>query len=130
MAGAETPEEPEVSTNYYAFGPFPGGEADGEGLHIGQTAAGWRFLFRGHPSFKLTTAFAWRAFLLQDATNIRDEYGVEYTPDEMIEIATQRLNDNEDQPLKARYSTRTGDRLRDGEHIDPDGHAFYNGEFC
>lgn len=35
-----------MSVNYYAFGPFPGGPPDGEGLHIGQSVAGQRFLFR------------------------------------------------------------------------------------
>lgn len=119
-----------MSTNYYAFGPFPGGEETGEGLHIGQAAAGWRFLFHAHEKPRLVTLLDWRSLLLQQATSIKDEYGAEYTRDEMIEIATERLNDNEDQPLKARFGARTAERLLDGHHLDPDGHAFYNGDFC
>lgn len=44
-----------MSVNYYAFGPFPGGRPDGDGLHIGQHAAGQRFLFRAHLEQGLTT---------------------------------------------------------------------------
>ncbi|MFF7096403.1 hypothetical protein ACFY9A_29010 [Streptomyces rubradiris] len=32
-----------MSVNFFAFGPFPGGEPEGEGLHIGQSAIGLRF---------------------------------------------------------------------------------------
>lgn len=111
-----------MSTNYYAFGEFPGGELDGEGLHIGQTAAGWCFLFQGHPAQGLTTLLAWRALLHQQATSIRDEYGVEYTADEMIEIAT--LHQRGEQMLRPRFATF--ERLRDHEYIDPDGHHAFN----
>ncbi|MFF9628356.1 hypothetical protein ACF1GQ_05125, partial [Streptomyces fradiae] len=64
-----------MSTNYYAHGPFPGGDPDGEGLHIGQHAAGWRFLFHAHPSLGLTTLDDWRPFLRQPGTTLKDECG-------------------------------------------------------
>jgi hypothetical protein len=54
-----------MSVNYYAFGPFPGGEPDGEGLHIGQYAHGHQFLMRAHPEQGLTTLADWMTFLRQ-----------------------------------------------------------------
>jgi len=45
-----------MSNNYYAFGPFPGGE--GEGLHIGQHLLQSRFLMRAHPDRDLATLAA------------------------------------------------------------------------
>lgn len=116
-----------MSTNYYAFGPFPGGEAETEGLHIGQAAAGWRFLFRAHPEQGITSLTDWRALLLQQATRITNEYGVEYTPDEMIEIGTQRATDDERWPLKRRIPRPF--EAPDGYHVDAEGFEFCAHEF-
>lgn len=109
-----------MSTNYFAFGPFTGGESDGEGLHIGQTAAGWQFLWRAHPEQGLTSVLDWRPLLEQQATSIRSEYGVELTPDELIEIGTRRAIDG--RPLRLRDPFP--DRQRPGYHVDADGHEF------
>jgi hypothetical protein len=117
-----------VSTNYYAHGLFLGGDTE-EGLHIGQTAGSWRFLYRSWPEHGLTTAKAWYFFLLKNMSSIRDEYDRPYTLDEFRLIA-DRTEDGHGQPLKLRYGVRAGDQLRDGEHIDPDGNAFYNADFC
>jgi hypothetical protein len=117
-----------MSTNYYAHGPFPGGDTE-EGLHIGQTAAGWRFLYRGWPEHGLTTAKSWYFFLLKNMSSIRDEYDRPYTLDEFRLIANRAEGGNGGQ-LKPRYGDRTNDQLDVGQHIDPDGNAFYSGEFC
>jgi len=79
-----------VSVNYYAFGPFPGGEADGEGLHIGQSVAGWRFLFRAHDALGLTSRETWAEFLEQPGVAIRAEHGREVPVSEMVETMSAR----------------------------------------
>lgn len=113
-----------MSTNYYAYGPA----IDPEGLHIGQSAAGWRFLFRGHPDLGLTTHAAWQRFLRQPGVRIEDEYGLDIDLDEMDATMTRRrLPDGT--PLKPRV-TAARTTLPDDWHIDPDGHAFCAKEFC
>jgi hypothetical protein len=79
-----------VSTNYYAFGSFPGGEVSGDGLHIGQTAAGWTFLFRAHDELGLTSRSAWAEFLGSPGIAISNEYGREVPVAEMVETMTAR----------------------------------------
>lgn len=111
-----------MSTNYYAFGPFPGGNTV-KGLHIGQAAAGWRFLWRTHPEQGITSLSDWRT-LLAEATRVEDEYGREFTADEVVEIGARAST--QDRVLKSRFH---GDRLRDGEHLDDDGNAFCAHEF-
>ena len=115
-----------MSINYYAFGSFPGGEADGGGLHIGQSATGWRFLFRAHPEQSVTTLLDWRHLLLTQATRIVNEYGRELTPDEMIETATARLDA---QGMSLRLRARRGYEPH-GYTVDDDGNAFCANEFC
>ena len=115
-----------MSTNYYAFGPFPGGEPDGEGLHLGQTAAGWRFQFRAHPELGVTDLLTWRAFVLQTAERIVTEFGRELTPDEMVETATARVDgDGRQLRLRARRGYE-----RDGYTVDDLGNTFCAHEFC
>ncbi|MEU9849281.1 hypothetical protein [Streptomyces sp. NPDC047985] len=112
-----------MSTNYYAFGPFPGGDLDGEGLHIGQTAAGWRFLFRAHDSQGITTFPDWEHFLRNNDVAIRNEYGREVTIDEMVETMVM-ITDQEGNPLRARFR-------RDDEHryVTSGGHYFCRRDF-
>lgn len=125
-----------MSTNYYAFGPFPGGEAtdpDGstrEGLHIGQRAGGSRFLFASHPGLGLTTYKAWSEFIRRPDVTIRAESGYEVTVEEMDETMTERL-DACGWPRRHRFDSYTVPRLHTGDHVDPDGnHAFHEGYFC
>lgn len=114
-----------MSTNYYAFGP---GITDPEGLHIGQAAAGWRFLFRAWPEHGLTTFAAWREFILRPDITIRNEYGRDVPADEMGTTMVER-NGHDGLPLQPRFgAVRT--TLPDGYSIDPDGyHAFCDREF-
>lgn len=115
-----------MSTNYYAFGPFPGGDSAGEGLHIGQTAAGWRFLMRAHGGLGLTSFAAWREFLRQPGVVIRAEHGVQMTVEEM-EATIRERTWGDGQPRKRR--NRPG-YVRPGYHIDPEGVDFCALEFC
>ncbi|MFI1189177.1 hypothetical protein [Streptomyces californicus] len=112
-----------MSTNYYAFGPFLSGDPNGEGLHIGQTAAGWRFLFRAHNSLGLTTLPGWEHFLRAADVTIRNEYGRDVTADEMIETMKETAN-GKGFPLRERFR-------HDDEHryVTSGGHAFCRTEF-
>lgn len=112
-----------MSTNYYAFGPFPGGDPSGEGLHLGQSAAGWRFLFRAHPEQGLTTLDDWLQFLRRDDVNIRDEYDRDVTVQEMEQTMTE-TESAVGRPKRARFRLDTDDR-----YVTSGGHAFYRREF-
>ncbi|MCX4750969.1 hypothetical protein OG455_41545 [Kitasatospora sp. NBC_01287] len=70
-----------------------------------------------------------RLALAKNMGSIRDEYDRPYPLDEFRLIA-DRTEDGHGEPLKARYGDRASDQLRNREYIDPDGHAFYNGDFC
>ncbi|WP_020135066.1 hypothetical protein [Streptomyces sp. 351MFTsu5.1] len=113
-----------MAVNYYAFGPFPGGSPDGEGLHIGQSAGGVRFLFRAHPDQGLTTLGDWTAFLDRDGVTIRAEHGREVPLEEMRETMTE-TTDERGLPLRRRWRF-------DNEHryTTSGGHCFDRREFC
>jgi hypothetical protein len=112
-----------MSTNYYAFGPFPGGDENGEGLHIGQSASGVRFLFRAHPDQGLTTLADWLSFIDRPDVTIRNEYGRDVTPGEMRETMTQTA-DGRGLPLRERFRFENEDR-----YVTSGGHAFYRRDF-
>jgi hypothetical protein len=113
-----------MSTNYYAFGPFPGGQPDGEGLHIGQSVAGQRFLFRAHQDQGLTTLADWLAFIDRDDVTIRNEAGRDVTSEEMRETMTE-TTDSRGLPLRVRFRRDNEDR-----YVTSGGHAFYRRDFC
>lgn len=111
-----------MPTNYYVTGRFVDGS--GEGLHIGQTAAGWRFLFRAHPGHGLTTGPDWIAFLRENRVTIRNEYGREVSVDEMEKTITE-TEDAGGRLLRPRFRRDSGDH-----YIDSAGHAFSRVDFC
>jgi hypothetical protein len=113
-----------MSTNFYAFGPFPGGEPDGDGLHIGQAAGGHRFLFHSHPDLDLTTYTAWSQFIRRPDVTIRAEYGYDLTPEQMDNVMTE-ARDSRGWPLRTRYGARRG---LPGYHQDGP-HVFLNANF-
>lgn len=109
-----------MSTNYYAFGR---GIADPEGLHIGQSAAGWRFLFHAHPGLGLTTLADWEAFISRDDITIQNEYGRDVTVEEMRQTMTATTG-YQGAPLRARFRYDTPD-----EYVTSGGHAFSRRDF-
>lgn len=117
-----------MSVNFYAFGPFLGGDASGEGLHIGQHASVHRFLFRAHPEMGLTSRAAWAEFIRRPDVSIKAEHGRDITVEEMEETWT-RQTDSRDWPLKSRFGIRRGSSLRTGELIDVEGYELRDGEF-
>lgn len=115
-----------MSVNYYAFGPFAGGEQDGEGLHIGQHAHSHTFLMRAHPDLGLTTLAAWMDFLRQPNVTIRAEHGRPIDLDEMEETIRERETPD-GFPRRGRW---VRGYERDGYHVDPEGVEFCAREFC
>jgi hypothetical protein len=77
-----------MSTNYYAVGDFPGGTEDG--LHIGQNAGGWEFLWRSHNDQGVICTDTWRKFLSAPGVTIRTEAGTEVPLDDFWAHATLR----------------------------------------
>jgi len=118
-----------MSVNFYAFGPFPGGDTAGEGLHIGQHASVHRFLFRAHPAMGLTSRAAWAEFIRRPDVSIKAEHGRDISVEEMEETWNRRT-DVKDWPLKSRFGIRRGSDLRSGEFVDSEGYELYAGEFC
>ncbi|MFC7794555.1 hypothetical protein [Streptomyces cinereoruber] len=112
-----------MSTNYYAYGPFPGGQTHSEGLHIGQSAAGWRFLFHSHPDLGLTTLADWDAFISRDDVTIRNEYGVDISPEEMRETMTETTS-REGRALQRRFHYDNDD-----QYVTSGGHSFSRRDF-
>lgn len=115
-----------MSVNYYAFGPFPGGEPDGEGLHIGQYVGQHRFLMRAHPDRQLTTLADWLVFLRQPQVVIRAEHGAQLSVEEM-EATIRERETAQGWPRKSRW---VHGYERDGYHVDPEGVEFCALEFC
>ncbi|MFE9003056.1 hypothetical protein ACFYOY_13085 [Streptomyces sp. NPDC007875] len=115
-----------MSVNYYAFGPFPGGERIRGGLHIGQSAQGNVFLLRAHPEQGLTTFRAWMEFLRRPGVTIQAEagYGV---PVKHMEEVIRRRRDRSGLPLKNRF---VHGYERPGYHVDSEGYEFCELEFC
>ncbi|MGW0672515.1 hypothetical protein [Streptomyces sp. NPDC002746] len=115
-----------MSVNYYAFGSFPGGSAEGEGLHIGQEVAGRRFLMRAHPDRNLTTMVQWMTFLRQPHVEIRAEHGVPYSAGEMEETIRARETAS-GRRLEPRWRLN---RPGPNYHTDSEGVEFCTVEFC
>ncbi|MFE2850576.1 hypothetical protein ACFXJO_05510 [Streptomyces lavendulae] len=114
-----------MSVNYYAFGPFPGGDESGEGLHIGQYAQGWRFLMRSHSELGLTSLEAWLRFLRGPSVVIRAEHGVQYTAAEMEATIRERTGSGGVRQRRSRPGYE-----KPGYHIDSEGVDFCALEFC
>jgi len=110
-----------MSTNYYAHGP----DLPEDGLHIGQHALGWEFLFRSHPKRDLSTVDAWYTLLSRPDVVIYAESGYGIPLGEFWADAVRR-------PAEVggphRMRARFGDRLRSDEHRDQ-GRPFLAAEF-
>lgn len=111
-----------MSVNYYAFGPFPGGEKDGEGLHIGQHLYHKTFLMRAHPDLGLETLADWKTFLRHSDVSLENENGISPSVGDFLDIVLRRY-DNEHQSLKRRWIPGYA---RPGCYVDPASGV----EFC
>lgn len=85
-----------MGTNYY-YEPAPGPmcptckhQEPTESLHIGKSSAGWVFALRIWPEKNIHTLEDWK-MLWASGGQIRDEYGGQITPQEMLTEITQRF---------------------------------------
>lgn len=79
-----------MSTNYYAVTPDT--DPGDDGLHIGQSASGWEFLWQAHRDPEIKSVAGWREFLSRPEVTILDEYGREHDLDDFMAWATMRAH--------------------------------------
>jgi len=61
-----------------------------EPLHIGKSSGGWCFSLHVIPDQNLNDFESWKTRFNEAHSTIKDEYGCEFTPNEMLEIITKR----------------------------------------
>lgn len=112
-----------MSTNFYAHtATTPAGE---DGLHIGQRAYPFEFLFRAYPG--LSTTEDWHRYLTGPGITIISEAGVKISVEAFWPAATARPA-QVDYPMRLRWqhlAPRFEWRWR-----DHNGYPFANYEFC
>lgn len=101
-----------MSTNYYVHQ-----RQQLDPIHIGKSAAGWRFMFRSYPDLGLESKDSWLKFIRQPGVEISDEYGSSVSPSELEDVMNREYFG--DTPLKV---ARRGAVLVDGE-------SFFDHEF-
>jgi len=109
-----------VTTNYYAHGP----DLPEDGLHIGQHALGWEFLFRAHHDRGLTSAHSWYRQLCLPGVEIRSESGTRVPIGDFWADSTRRVT-SDGELIKRFGVSHREDEFRD-EHERP----FSAAEFC
>jgi len=81
-----------MGTNYYLYveEPCPTCGKGGEPMHIGKASAGWCFSLCVYPDETppITTLGDWEDIF--STFPIKDEYGADVTPEEMLRIITER----------------------------------------
>jgi hypothetical protein len=65
-------------------------ESNGDGLHIGKSSAGWCFSLHVYPEDRINFLKDWVDRWFLPNSMIEDEYGVQYTVYEMMDIITKR----------------------------------------
>lgn len=110
-----------MSVNYFAFGPLPNGAANEEGLHIGQHAGGWEFLWRAHNTQGLICTDTWDRFLSREGVTIETEAGTVVPLADFWKHATLRPAEAKPHSLRSRatavvdWRDRRGCPFRDGD---------------
>lgn len=82
-----------MGTNYYFYEkpPCPTcGHAGGERKHIGKSSGGWCFSLHVDPDDGINSLDDWKHLFAQPGSYIKDEYGDQIPPPEMLEIITNR----------------------------------------
>ncbi|KAF3470125.1 hypothetical protein GL259_00380 [Streptomyces sp. Tu 3180] len=93
-------------------------------MHIGQYAAGQRFLFRAHPGQGLTTLADWLAFIDRPGMALRAEHGLTVSVQEVQQTMTA-ATDDQGLSLRARFRGSDEDR-----YVTSGGHAFSRRALC
>jgi hypothetical protein len=83
-----------MGTNYYMkkepdlFGVLRGDKPIS--LHLGKSSGGWCFSLRWYPERNLNSLRDWYQFLIKGRVTITDEYDVELSLDELLDIIVRR----------------------------------------
>lgn len=85
-----------MGTNYYWYNPKPayehcGRRDDDTELHIGKSSAGWVFHLRIHPDCDIHDLDDWVDRFYQDGSIIKNEYGSNIDPQEMLTVILVRF---------------------------------------
>lgn len=80
-----------MGTNFYWIVSSCGhNESNGDGLHIGKSSAGWCFSLHVYPEDRIFSIGDWLYRWFIPGSVIEDEYGVQYTGCEMMDIIKKR----------------------------------------
>jgi len=87
-----------MGTNYYlhkeskSICQHCGHDPEKEILHIGKSSYGWNFSLHVIPELGINSLDDWKREWSQDGSHIEDEYGRKKSPEEMLEVITNRGN--------------------------------------
>lgn len=122
-----------MGTNFYLAAPHLAGHYDDPydpGVHIGKSSAGWKFCWRGHPDFGVTSRADWgRLFRECGDAAIVDEYGRVLTFAEFVDICDDAKRQARRDELAANRGPLLCATSGGGRH-DADGCDFCDREFC
>lgn len=110
-----------MSTNYYAKANHCKncGRTDAK-LHIGKSAAGWRFLF--HVTDEIKNYKDWVEYLKQDNVQIFDEYNKICPLKDFMDLIEKKQNNSYPKSYAPEF---TGDK----RYLDEEGYFMLRGEF-
>jgi len=87
-----------MGTNYYLHKESKstcqhcGHDPEKEVLHIGKSSYGWNFALHVIPEIGINSLDDWKREWSQGSSYIEDEYGRKKSPEEMLEVITNRGN--------------------------------------
>ena len=86
-----------MGTNYYLHtdNACPHCGREYEPLHIGKSSVGWCFSLHVYPDKNIRDLEDWRTMWADPNAVIRNEYGVRFSPDEMLRVITERGRDRD-----------------------------------
>jgi hypothetical protein len=123
-----------MGTNYYHEVELCDKCHNADRIHIGKSSAGWTFSFH-----VLDGVRSWKDWqeVLSSGGRIVDEYGSEYTLDDLRKLVEAKRLPLEDGPPRNHAEEFSMSRLYrtyggypEGRHfLDPEGHSFSEGEF-
>lgn len=127
-----------MGTNYYWYesDTCPHCGRDCEPLHIGKSSGGWCFGLHVYPDDEIESLNDWRDRWNRPGSVIRDEYGKQISPEEMLSVVTQRAwprnNNNPSEWYRANYAQPGPNGLTrstvDGQHCI--GHGEGTWDYC
>lgn len=122
-----------MGTNYYLHGKVCAHCGRGEDpLHIGKSSGGWCFGLHVIPEKEINSLEDWKMEWVKDpASVIRDEYGNNLTPEEMLLIITKRTGNRNGDKIPFSYDSWESFHRENHSSPGPNGlvrHAI--GDYC